>query len=409
MVQGVSGESAGGESGGGKNRPVRDQVRSAALAVSGDGQSASLAQRDAKPFSMVGVSWQKPSSRLVGKVEVRTRAVGAGSWSGWTTLDSDRGAGAQTASRGGTEPAWVGLSDAVEVRIDGKAASKLPQGLRLDMIASGGTGKSKRTSAGNDVDPAAFVAVGTDGTDAPTASDTPTAGATDVITTDPSAAVSDSASEPASQPPSESASPSESATADESPSTSVSPSAVTPTAPPSTVPQPPITPRSGWGADESLSPEAPSYIDGKIKAVVLHHTAQSNDYTCAEAPAIINGIYTYDVTTLGWRDIGYNFVVDKCGTIYEGRKGGVDLPVVGSHAYGVNSQTTGIAVLGTYTDAAPSREAMTSVARLAAWVRAGKLAYREDVLDGIEACPGAIASLYRGDNSGKLLVRLRHG
>ena len=39
----------------------------------------------------------------------------------------------------------------------------------------------------------------------------------------------------------------------------------------------------------------------------------------------------------------------------------------------------------------------------------GKLAYREDVLEGIEACPDAIASLYRGDNSGKLLVRLTHG
>jgi len=48
-----------------------------------------------------------------------------------------------------------------------------------------------------------------------------------------------------------------------------------------------------------------------------------------------------------------------------------------------------------------------AVARLATWVRAGKLAYREDVLDGIEACPGAIAALYRGDNSGKLIVRLR--
>ncbi|HXD46672.1 MAG TPA: NADP-dependent oxidoreductase [Pseudolabrys sp.] len=50
-----------------------------------------------------------------------------------------------------------------------------------------------------------------------------------------------------------------------------------------------------------------------------------------------------------------------------------------------------------------------AVARLAAWVRAGKLAYREDILDGIEACPGAIAALYRGENSGKLLVRLKHG
>ena len=50
-----------------------------------------------------------------------------------------------------------------------------------------------------------------------------------------------------------------------------------------------------------------------------------------------------------------------------------------------------------------------AVARLAAWVRVGKLAYREDILDGIEACPGAIAALYRGENSGKLLVRLKHG
>ena len=50
-----------------------------------------------------------------------------------------------------------------------------------------------------------------------------------------------------------------------------------------------------------------------------------------------------------------------------------------------------------------------AIARLAAWVRDGKLVYREDILDGIEACPGAIASLYRGENSGKLLVRVRHG
>ncbi len=100
---------------------------------------------------------------------------------------------------------------------------------------------------------------------------------------------------------------------------------------------------------------------------MLHHTAQSNAYTCDEAPSIINSIYTYDVKTLGWKDLGYNFVVDKCGTVYEGRKGGVDLPVVGAHAYGFNSQTTGIAVLGTYTDSVPSQAAMTSVARLAAW------------------------------------------
>jgi hypothetical protein len=48
-----------------------------------------------------------------------------------------------------------------------------------------------------------------------------------------------------------------------------------------------------------------------------------------------------------------------------------------------------------------------AVARLAAWVRAGRIAYREDVTDGIGTAPGAIAELYRGENLGKRLIRLR--
>jgi NADPH-dependent curcumin reductase CurA len=47
-----------------------------------------------------------------------------------------------------------------------------------------------------------------------------------------------------------------------------------------------------------------------------------------------------------------------------------------------------------------------SVATLADWVRAGKLRYEEDILDGIEACPDALAGLYRGENRGKRLIRL---
>jgi NADPH-dependent curcumin reductase CurA len=50
-----------------------------------------------------------------------------------------------------------------------------------------------------------------------------------------------------------------------------------------------------------------------------------------------------------------------------------------------------------------------AVSRLADWVRAGKLSYREDILDGIEHAPGAIAGLYRGENLGKRLIRLRQG
>jgi NADPH-dependent curcumin reductase CurA len=48
-----------------------------------------------------------------------------------------------------------------------------------------------------------------------------------------------------------------------------------------------------------------------------------------------------------------------------------------------------------------------AVARLAEWVRAGKLNYREEIVDGIERAPGSIAELYRGENLGKRLIRLR--
>ncbi|MFF3738738.1 peptidoglycan recognition protein [Streptomyces sp. NPDC002566] len=362
-VQTVTGgpSGAGGRDGRG---PVRDQVRSAALTPSRDGASAALGRRETEPFSMLGVTWRNPSAVLNGTVEVRTRAVGSGIWSDWLALERDAGREENGGGvRGGTEPAWVGPSDGVEVRVNGKAARRLPQGLRLDMIAADGS-----STAAGDIEPAAFAADG----DGPTAPETTPPEATP--STPPSASeTATDGSSPSEPPASDAASPSSSPSSSQpaSPSASASPSPSgpgTPTAPPSTVPRPSITPRSGWGADESLSPEEPAYLPGgKIKAVVVHHTAQSNDYTCAEAPSIINAVYTYDVRTLGWKDLGYNFVVDKCGTVYEGRKGGVDLPVVGAHAYGFNSQTTGIAVLGTYTDSPPSQAAMVSVARLAAW------------------------------------------
>ena len=101
--------------------------------------------------------------------------------------------------------------------------------------------------------------------------------------------------------------------------------------------------------------------------MIVHHTAGSNTYSCSDSPAIIRGIYAYHVQSKGWQDIGYNFLVDKCGTIFEGRKGGVDRPVMGAHSYGWNSQTSGISVLGNYDTVAPSTAALTAVARVAAW------------------------------------------
>lgn len=78
-------------------------------------------------------------------------------------------------------------------------------------------------------------------------------------------------------------------------------------------------------------------------------------------------MYRFHVMSNHWRDIGYNFLIDKCGTVYEGRAGGVAKPVMGAHTLGFNSDSTGIAVLGAFTDTEPPRPAIDAIARLTAW------------------------------------------
>ena len=83
--------------------------------------------------------------------------------------------------------------------------------------------------------------------------------------------------------------------------------------------------------------------------------------------AIVKGIQLFHVQGNGWNDIGYNFLVDRFGTIYEGRFGGVDRNVIGAHALGFNTGSVGIALLGTYGNTAPSPAAQDAIARLIAW------------------------------------------
>ncbi|GAA3060420.1 hypothetical protein GCM10020000_49330 [Streptomyces olivoverticillatus] len=85
-----------------------------------------------------------------------------------------------------------------------------------------------------------------------------------------------------------------------------------------------------------------------MKAAFVHHTASGNGYSCAQSASVIRGIYRYHVVSSGWRDIGYNFLIDKCGTVYEGRAGGVAKPVRGAHTLGFNTNSMGIAVLGSF-------------------------------------------------------------
>ena len=129
---------------------------------------------------------------------------------------------------------------------------------------------------------------------------------------------------------------------------------------------PPIVSRAGWGADESIVRSAPQYADA-LHLAIVHHTAGSNTYTKADAPAVVRGIELYHVQANGWNDIGYNLLVDRFGTVYEGRAGGVDRNVVGAHALGFNTGSVGVALLGTYGATAPSQAAQDALAKTLAW------------------------------------------
>ncbi|MEU0087470.1 peptidoglycan recognition protein [Streptomyces sp. NPDC006274] len=133
------------------------------------------------------------------------------------------------------------------------------------------------------------------------------------------------------------------------------------------VPRPPIVSRKTWRANEGLVRERAAYT-GAVNAVFLHHTGHLNSYDCADVPRMLRAMQQDHIESEGWDDIGYNFVVDRCGTIYEGRAGGVGRPVRGAHTKGFNSDTIGIAALGTFgpgTKVPPALEA--GIVKVAAW------------------------------------------
>ncbi|WP_053205206.1 FG-GAP-like repeat-containing protein [Jiangella muralis] len=148
-------------------------------------------------------------------------------------------------------------------------------------------------------------------------------------------------------------------------------------------PRPVIHSRAAWGADESLR-EQTDPLYGDVQGGFVHHTAGTNDYTEAEVPAILRGIYEYHVVGRGWRDIGYNFFVDRFGRIWEGRWGGIDRAVVGAHVEGYNSYSVGVAALGEFTATQPGQAVLDAYARLFAW----KLGLNDVDPHGTFAYPG---------------------
>ncbi len=285
--------------------------------------AAAVARRTA-PFSLLGVTWTDPAAALGGTVQVRTRARVDGQWSGWRLLETDVPSAADPgteagAVRGSTDPLWVGPSDGVEVRVvaaTGAPAPRLPAGARVDLIDPG-------------AEPAGTDATAWGSGTAPAPSTTPRAGTQSV-----------------------------------QPATGPTAGARAVTLPARPVPR--VVSRAGWRADESLNGHEPEYTTD-VQTLFVHHTAGTNDYSCADAPKIIRSIHAYHVRSKQWNDVGYNFLVDKCGTLYEGRAGGVALPVLGAHTMGFNTRSAGIAVLGDYAGRGVPGSVKAVIAQVAAY------------------------------------------
>ncbi|MFD5552998.1 N-acetylmuramoyl-L-alanine amidase [Streptomyces sp. NPDC127068] len=320
-----------------------------------DAQEQGVPPRDVRPFSLLGVVWDEVRTVLDGEVQVRTRATGTGTWSGWRSVNThghDHAADPGSAEarsgrvRGATAPLWVGDSDGVEVRVTGHShrdahrPAPLPEGLRLELVDPGPEPAPDRASGPVAAPAGGAVSRGrrAASADVPGAYEVPEipdfgdlsdlSHLSDVLGTDQDRA----------------------------------PAA----AGPHTAPRPKIVSRKKWGADESLRESGFGYTNS-VKAAFVHHSFTGNNYRCSQAPSVIRGIYRYHVVSSGWRDIGYNFLVDKCGTVYEGRAGGVSKAVLGAHTRGFNTNTTGIAVLGSYGSTTPPAAAVKGIAKLAAW------------------------------------------
>ena len=273
-------------------------------------------------FAAIGVTWQHGEDLDEDQITVQVRTRTGEDWSGWEDLEyhDEHGpdAGSQEAAdaRPGTEPMFVGEVDDVQVKAltDGVA---LPDDLSLALVDPGSARSSGVEKAADAPD------------DASTAYDEEFA---------------------------EQGAKTGSGITLQSARTSMRKTAAQPT----------IFSRAQWGADESIRNKS-ALRYGTISGGFVHHTVNANDYTEAQVPALLRSIYAYHVKSRGWSDIGYNFLVDRFGRIWEGRYGGIDKPVVGAHTLNYNDYSFAMSAIGNFETTQPSDAMLRAYGQLFAW------------------------------------------
>lgn len=119
--------------------------------------------------------------------------------------------------------------------------------------------------------------------------------------------------------------------------------------------------RSEWGCPDGEGARwTPAYTT--VTHAVVHHTAGAN--SVPDWDAELRNIWYLHTVTNGWGDIGYNYLIDPNGVVYEGRAGGN--AAIGAHFSCRNTNTAGVSLLGTYTSVAPTAAALASLRRVLA-------------------------------------------
>ncbi|WP_256696974.1 N-acetylmuramoyl-L-alanine amidase [Actinomyces oris] len=293
-------------------------------------------------FFVAGFTWAGGADLPEG-VRIYLRVRENGTWSPWY-LNEAADAGRDDRATSATGEFVTGGADAIQASVVG---SSLPAGLKLALVPSRPQGEEVL-----------------DADDLKTTEAAPTPVIEEVAASQPQGAQAEPAATAPSASPAWGTQPAAVPAAVSVAAPAVAPAATTANGLPVAV-----TTRAEWGANASYMSWDPEYA--RAGHVVVHHTAGTNSYSAGQSASIVRGIYYYHAVTLDWGDIGYNFLVDKFGTVFEGRSGSVAAPAgtmsIGAHARGVNTGTMGISMMGDYSTVSPSDAQLSSVGKMAGW------------------------------------------